>query len=135
MILTGRTFIEPSSSSLGKNFAKAIPRALNTRKCADTYAICLSLCVCTSTVGRSTSASVPPDAKISRACSCVPPSEMASKTKSMGSLVMLLTSATTSDLRSTTCVAPNALSRSALCNDAVVMMGEKPESFANWIAL
>lgn len=85
-------------------------------------------------MGLSVNTSVPPGARISQACSCVPPSEMESKTKSMGSLVIFLTSAIASDFRSTTCVAPIALSRSALCKDAVVMMGEKPESFANWIA-
>lgn len=85
-------------------------------------------------MGLSVNISVPPGARISQACSCVPPSEIESKTKSMGSLVIFLTSAITSDFRSTTCVAPIALSRSALCSDAVAMMGEKPESFANWIA-
>lgn len=52
----------------------------------------------------------------------------------IGKFVILLISALTSDWRSTTCVAPSDLRSSVLCVDAVVMMGEKPESFANWTA-
>ena len=37
-------------------------------------------------------------------------------------------------LRSMTCVAPIDLSDSACLREAVVMMGENPESFASWIA-
>lgn len=37
-------------------------------------------------------------------------------------------------LRSMTCVAPIDLRYSACLRDAVVMMGENPESLANWIA-
>ena len=37
-------------------------------------------------------------------------------------------------LRSMTCVAPRDLSDSACLRDAVVMMGEKPDSFASWTA-
>ena len=37
-------------------------------------------------------------------------------------------------LRSMTCVAPIDLRNSACLREAVVMMGENPESFASWIA-
>lgn len=37
-------------------------------------------------------------------------------------------------LRSMTWVAPRALRLSACLGEAVVMMGEKPESLASWIA-
>jgi len=36
-------------------------------------------------------------------------------------------------LRSMTCVAPKDLRYSSFLSEAVVMMGEKPESFASWI--
>ena len=38
------------------------------------------------------------------------------------------------DLRSMTVVAPSASSWEALYKEAVVMIGEKPESLASWIA-
>lgn len=97
--------------------------------------VCLSPYFFLSTVGGRVTASVPPGARISQPSSCVPPTEIASKTKSIGELVIFLTSAATSALRSMTCVAPSDLTRSELDNDAVTMMGEKPESFANWIAV
>lgn len=52
-------------------------------------------------------------------------------------LVMLLISDARAEaeiLRSMTCVAPIDLRESACLGEAVVMMGENPESFASWIA-
>lgn len=50
--------------------------------------------------------------------------------------MIFLTSAVTPALRSMTCVALSDLTRSELDNDTVTMIiGEKPESFANCIAV
>ena len=38
-------------------------------------------------------------------------------------------------LRSRTCVAPREKSQSWLWSEAVVMMGEKPDNLASWIAV
>ena len=51
----------------------------------------------------------------------------------MGSLVIFLTSDRRSEFRSTTCVAPSDFKKSVFFVEAVVMIGEKPESFANWM--
>ena len=51
--------------------------------------------------------------------------------------VMTLISETRAEariLRSMTCVAPIDLRNSACLREAVVMMGENPDSFASWIA-
>lgn len=125
LVTLRRTFSAPSSSS-GKLFEYATELM---------YTACLSLYFSMSIVGRRVTASVPPGARISQPCSCVPPAEIASKTNSIGELVIFLTSAATSALRSMTCVAPSDLTRSELDNDAVTMIGEKPERFANCIAV
>ena len=52
----------------------------------------------------------------------------------MGLLVIFVTSAATSALRSMTCVAPRGLRKSAFFREAVVMIGLNPENLANWIA-
>lgn len=56
----------------------------------------------------------------------------------IGSFVISLTAleseASGTATRSRTCVAPRDLTYASLRADAVVMIGEKPESFASWIA-
>lgn len=130
-----RTFSTPSSSSFGKLFEYASARFLCNLTNETICTVCLSLYFSLSTEGGRVTASVPPGARISQPNSWVPPSEIVSKTKSIGELVIFLTSAATFALRSMMCVAPSDLTRSVLCNDAVAMMGEKPESFANCIAV
>lgn len=130
-----RTFSTPSLRSFGKLFEYASARFLCNLTKETICTVCLSLYFSLSTEGGRVTASVPPGARISQPCSCVPPSEIVSKTKSIGEFVIFLTSAATSALRSMTCVAPSDLTRSVLCNDAVTMMGEKPDSFANCIAV
>jgi hypothetical protein len=61
-----------------------------------------------------------------------------SKTISAGSLVILAISEEREDRgteRGMMCVAPKDWSSSVLCAEAVTMIGEKPESRANWIAV
>lgn len=88
--------------------------------------------------GSENTATWPPGEIRSKAVCWVGSEEMASTMVLMGaSLVMLLISerrAALSRLRSRMWVAPIALSASLCVSDAVVMMGEKPDSFASWIA-
>lgn len=56
----------------------------------------------------------------------------------IGTLVMWTTwslSAVAESVRLRTCVVPREMSKSLLCKDAVVMIDEKPESFASWMAV
>ena len=82
--------------------------------------------------------SVPPGASASYASNCVSATEMASRTYSTGwppaSFCTSEMMVDAGSLRSSTAVAPSDLRRGSLCNEAVVMMGEYPESFAIWIA-
>ena len=56
----------------------------------------------------------------------------------MGSAVIARTASGSSEsgsLRSMTSVAPKDLRKVSFCFEATVIMGEKPESLANWIAV
>lgn len=82
--------------------------------------------------------SVPPGASASYARFCVSARDTESNTVLIGAPpVAFLTSARIASagrLRSMTCVAPNSFSASALCREAVVMIGLNPASLASWIA-
>lgn len=90
------------------------------------------------TCGSVTMARVPPGATIDNPARCVSSDETASNTYVMGTSVMRATCslrAAAESVRSRTCVAPREMRSSLLCGDAVVMMGEKPDSFASWMAV
>lgn len=79
---------------------------------------------------------LPPGARTSYAAFCVSADEIASYATLTGLSVIALTEAGRSAsgaLRSMMCVAPSDLRYASFRFEAVVMMGEKPESFANWI--
>lgn len=83
-----------------------------------------------------TIARVPPGAKRSYAVCCVSAREQASNMYEIGVLTMLATcsfSAAAESVRSRTCVAPNDVSKPLFFNDAVVIIGLKPDSLASWI--
>ncbi len=109
-----------------------LPRACTSRLLSASFFFSAGI------LSSSTRMSVPPGASASYASTCVSASEIASKTYSTGfPPVIFWISERIADAgseRSSTSVAPSDLRRSSLCGDAVVMMGEYPESLATWIA-
>jgi hypothetical protein len=74
---------------------------------------------------------VPPGVRMLYATFCVSFSEMTSYISVISSDVMVLTAEGSEIVRSMTCVAPSDFRKVVLCSEAVVIMGEKPDSLAN----
>ena len=85
----------------------------------------------------STTANLPPDARISTPVCCVLSEDTVSKTALIGVSVIFTISVASSAvdrLRSRTAVAPIDFRCSVFLRDAVVIMGENPDIFASWMA-
>lgn len=90
-----------------------------------------------STVGLSTTARWPPEARSANPIFCVVGKEMASTIRRTGNLVISLTFCEIlagERLRSRTFVAPMAFRCSVCFSEAVVMIGEIPDNFASWMS-
>lgn len=88
-------------------------------------------------MGGSTTANLPPNARISTPVCWVLSEDTVSKTALIGAVVIFAISFASSvveRLRSRTAVAPIDFRYSVFLRDAVVIIGEKPEILASWIA-
>ncbi len=88
-------------------------------------------------MGGSTIANLPPDARIPTPVCCVLSEDTVSKTALFGVAVIFAISVASwavDKLRSRTAVAPIDLRCAVFLRDAVVIIGEKPEILASWMA-